>query len=412
MPKKLIFNPLSGNLDTISVVELDAVGSSPNANGAEIDDNQVLILQPADATNPGVVSTDEQDISGTKNFQNDITVVGAASVGDSLNVGGVSFLDGGIDHSTPGGTLNIATSNADIINIGNSGATVNIQGDTFYQNVTNLNVTDKLITVNDGGSAGSGSSSGIEVEENGSATGYVKTSGDRNSWLLKAPNTAGDVTLTPGASGITLNQSSHDPVTVSDTATIDLTLATQALSADVKNDSLTNTHINSSAAIALSKLAALTADRAVVSNGSGVLSAATTTATEIGYVNGVTSSIQTQLNNRLLKSAGDINETSFSAANNQSVAADVTGLAFSNAAVRSFQAIVSVVVDATTDLYEEFTLNGIQKGSSWSMRQSSGGDSSGFVFTITNAGQVQYVNNNYTGFSSATLKFRATTTSV
>lgn len=40
----------------------------------------------------------------------------------------------------------------------------------------------------------------------------------------------------------------------------------------------------------------LTASRAVVSDASGKVAAATTTATEIGYVNGVTSAIQTQLN--------------------------------------------------------------------------------------------------------------------
>lgn len=43
----------------------------------------------------------------------------------------------------------------------------------------------------------------------------------------------------------------------------------------------------------------LTTSRAIVSNGSGVLSAATTTSAEIGFVNGVTSSIQTQLDNKL-----------------------------------------------------------------------------------------------------------------
>ena len=46
-------------------------------------------------------------------------------------------------------------------------------------------------------------------------------------------------------------------------------------------------------------LTGLTASRAVVSNGSGDLASATTTATEIGYVNGVTSAIQTQLNAKL-----------------------------------------------------------------------------------------------------------------
>jgi hypothetical protein len=50
--------------------------------------------------------------------------------------------------------------------------------------------------------------------------------------------------------------------------------------------------------LGLSQLTALTASRAVVSNGSGQLAAATTTATEIGYVNGVTSAIQTQIDGK------------------------------------------------------------------------------------------------------------------
>lgn len=62
---------------------------------------------------------------------------------------------------------------------------------------------------------------------------------------------------------------------------------------------IVNADVNASAAIAVSKLAAVTASRALVSDGSGFISAATTTATEIGYVNGVTSSIQTQLNAKL-----------------------------------------------------------------------------------------------------------------
>lgn len=111
-------------------------------------------------------------------------------------------------------------------------------------------------------------------------------------------------------------------------------------------------------------------------------------------------------------SVGDISETSFSAANNQSSPANVTGLAFANGTVRSFDALVSVYVNATSSLYEVFKLYGIQRGSDWMMSQSSTGDTSGFVFTITNAGQIQYVDNNYSGFSAATLKFRAITTSV
>ena len=66
---------------------------------------------------------------------------------------------------------------------------------------------------------------------------------------------------------------------------------------------ITNAYIDPGAAIALSKLAALTASRALVSNGSGVISVSSVTDTELGYVSGVTSAIQTQLNAKANDSA-------------------------------------------------------------------------------------------------------------
>lgn len=111
-------------------------------------------------------------------------------------------------------------------------------------------------------------------------------------------------------------------------------------------------------------------------------------------------------------SAGDIAETSFSLANNQASPANVTGLAFANATVRSFNALVSVLVDAATDSYEVFELLGIQRGSDWSMSVNSTGDDSQVNFSITTAGQVQYTTPSYTSFVSATAKFRAITTTV
>lgn len=68
---------------------------------------------------------------------------------------------------------------------------------------------------------------------------------------------------------------------------------------------LLNANIDPAAAIALTKLAALTASRAVVSDVSGFMVSATTTATEIGYVNGVTSAIQTQLDSKLTATLAD-----------------------------------------------------------------------------------------------------------
>lgn len=87
-----------------------------------------------------------------------------------------------------------------------------------------------------------------------------------------------------------------------------LNLATSIVNADISasaaiaysklalSNSIVDADISSGAAIAYSKLAALTADRALVSNGSGAVSVSATTATELSYVSGVTSAIQTQLN--------------------------------------------------------------------------------------------------------------------
>ena len=110
-------------------------------------------------------------------------------------------------------------------------------------------------------------------------------------------------------------------------------------------------------------------------------------------------------------SAGDIAETSFSGANNQAAAANVTGLAFANVTVRSFKVHGSIVVDATADLYEEFELHGIQRGADWVMDDQRTGDDSLVTFSITNTGQVQYTSGNYAGFVSLDIKFRAITTS-
>lgn len=75
-----------------------------------------------------------------------------------------------------------------------------VNGTTTTVDATNLLVTDKLITLNDGGAASSGGGAGIEVEEDGSATGYIKVAADRAGWEFQAPGNSNTLTLDATAS--------------------------------------------------------------------------------------------------------------------------------------------------------------------------------------------------------------------
>jgi len=66
-------------------------------------------------------------------------------------------------------------------------------------------------------------------------------------------------------------------------------------SAKILDGAIVNADINASAAISLSKLENLTTARALVSDGSGDVSVSAVTSTEVGYLDGVSSAIQTQI---------------------------------------------------------------------------------------------------------------------
>lgn len=98
-------------------ITLQPVGSSPAPEGASLA-GQALTLQPANATNPGVVTAGAQTIGGDKTFQDDVIIQGNLDVQGSLT------------------TLNTAT----------------------------LEVEDQNILVNNGGNDASAEEAGIDVE--------------------------------------------------------------------------------------------------------------------------------------------------------------------------------------------------------------------------------------------------------
>lgn len=137
-----------------------------------------------------------------------------------------------------------------------------------------------------------------------------------NSTTISAGSPAGDVTITLPATTSTLatvggtetltgktidgddNTVQDLPLTAIKTVLADADKVLVRDASGVPTSALiVNANIDTSAAIAVTKLAAVTASRVLVSDGDGKLSASSVTATTLGYLD-ATSSIQTQINSK------------------------------------------------------------------------------------------------------------------
>jgi hypothetical protein len=120
-----------------------------------------------------------------------LTVNGALIVTQGFTVSGTLTV-ANIDSVATGGTdtISIGGTNADVINIGRAGATVNILGSALYEYAANQYVLDKLITLNYSGALASGAGVGFEIEENNVITGYFKTNAGRDAFSVLTPSIA------------------------------------------------------------------------------------------------------------------------------------------------------------------------------------------------------------------------------
>lgn len=158
----------------------------------------------------------------------------------------------------------------------------------------------------------------------------------------------------------------------------------------------------SSGTAAVTSISVATANGLAGSSSGGTTPALTLSTTVTGLLkgNGTAISAATAGSDYVAPGTGDIATTSFSAAASQTNQS-VTGLAFTNASVRGFEALVTVTT--ASSLYETFKLTGIQRAADWLMSSTSAGDASGYTFSINASGQVLYSSS----ATTATIKFRA-----
>lgn len=237
------------------------------------------------------------------NVQGSITALDAAQIADGSvsstefqYLGGVtSDIQTQINGKQPTGSY-ITASSADVL--------------------TNKSIDADTNTITDIANASIKAAAAIAVNKLAAVTANRALASDGSGFITPSTVTATELGYVSGVtSAIQTQIDSKQPTGSYLTASNTATLTNKTFDADGTGNSITNIEnadIKAAAAIALNKLAATTASRALVSDASGFVSAATTTATEIGFVNGVTSAIQTQLN---AKQTGDATLTALAAYN-------------------------------------------------------------------------------------------------
>lgn len=303
------------------------VGSTPNGDGASISGQQIT-LQPADALSPGLMTADAQEFSGDKTFMNNVEIIEGLIVQGDLTVNGTLT-------SVNSETLDVTDANITINNGGNdvsaegSGITIDragTSGSLVYQNA----LASKF-------KAGAlGSESEIITASTAQTMSGIKTfSADaifqaalRAENEINSTSTGSNVTLVPtktvhvvtNASLVSVREISAQNnqliVLINRTGvSIDLVDDTAgSFTSGILTGTGSNLTLANNASVLLSRVeyagpshrfhviggsgssSSFTPSRAIVSDSLGMLSASSTTSTEIGYLSGVTSNIQSQIN--------------------------------------------------------------------------------------------------------------------
>lgn len=106
----------------------------------------------------------------------------------------------------------------------------------------------------------------------------------------------------------------------------------------------------------------------------------------------------------LISNKININKT-FTLADNQSAAANITDATVTLSTGKTFKLIYGVYVDATTDLVESGECEFSYDGTNWNQAREYSHDDSLVVFSMS-SGQLQYTTPAYTGYADATLTYQ------
>jgi hypothetical protein len=380
---------------------LNAVGSSPNANGASAS-GLSLTLQPADASNPGVVTTGSQAFGGTKTF-NAVIVGQAGLVTSTTN-----------DSTTTGSDATIATSASIAVRLTNT-SLVSVAGQISpsglrYSRLL-INATGKPIIVKNE------SSSATAADRISTGTdGSIVLLDGASLWMTYDSVSARWKTNTSDSSIVGYNAGENitagDSVYLSAAGTLFKAIANDDTKMEFLGVAVNTATSGNLVAVRVageaSGFSGLTIGEPVylstttagsyqqaqpTSTGHWIVQIGVATSATTIAINGSASAIATKI-------SGSDAEQSFAIANNQSSPANITGFQITGGSIRSVEVSYSVYRNtSTTELLERGTiLLGYKPvAGTWSIANTFAFDDAGITFTVTAGGQVQYTSTNMSG---------------